>query len=84
MSLRIKDEDVTKIVDEFEERTSELKIPLLAFYELLPEKLAVFKHLVGVTAFNANILCSYSVTDCETRLSKWQIWRPSSVDRASS
>ncbi|KAH7357299.1 hypothetical protein BKA65DRAFT_225074 [Rhexocercosporidium sp. MPI-PUGE-AT-0058] len=46
MSLRVKDEDVARIVDEFKRRSSEIKLPLLTFFELLPEKLGIFKRQV--------------------------------------
>jgi hypothetical protein len=46
-SLRIKDVDVSKIVEEFKQRTTDLKIPLVIFYELLPEKFGIFKRHVS-------------------------------------
>jgi hypothetical protein len=47
MSLRIKDQDIARIIDEFKRRSVEIKLPLLTFYELLPEKLGIFKRQVG-------------------------------------
>ncbi len=48
MSLRIKDKDIARIIDEFKRRSVEIKLPILTFYELLPEELGIFKRQVGL------------------------------------
>ena len=51
MSLGIRDEEITAIIDEFKDRVVKAQIPLLCFYERLPEKLGIFKHHVRTRTF---------------------------------
>ena len=47
MSLRIHSEDADRIVGELKKLKAEIGLPLLIFYEILPEKLGIFKRQVG-------------------------------------
>jgi hypothetical protein len=48
MYLRVKDQDVSRIMDDFEKRVDEFDIPLLIFYELRKTRVLFFKKLVSL------------------------------------
>jgi hypothetical protein len=48
MYLRVKDQDVSRIMGDFEKRVDEFDIPLLIFYELRKTRVLFFKKLVSL------------------------------------
>ena len=51
MYLRVEDKDVAKFVDEFDELTKQIDLPLLIFYELRKTKIYFFKEHVSYGYF---------------------------------